>query len=552
VRLAVALGNSVDVTSTDVLTHLAGDAGVRAVALHVESVADGRALLAAVEPLADRVPVVALVVGRSDVGAFARSHTGALATSWRTTRAALRQAGAVLVDDERALVDAVRALSRTRLPASPAPGIGLVTGQAGSGLLLVDSLRSAGVDVPELDDDTVARSGTLLPPLTYQRNPVDTGRPDPRTLPEVVRAVAADRAVDAVGVYALLEPDAYDLPSSLPPSPAVPMVVVTGGPPTAVAETLARLERDGVPSYSTPASGVTALRSLVDDSRTAWLRAEPAAPLRGAARPPSSLDEDEAKGLLAAGGVPTLPQRACGDRSAAHAALAELGGPVVVKLRDADVLHKTEVGGVHLGVRTPAELDGALDALERAGARRVLVERMAAAGPELLLGARRDAVFGPVVVLGLGGTTAEALADVAVRLAPLSQRQAHSCSTTWTGAPWSRASAAAPPWTGRRSPTPSWPWPACSPPHPHCPSARSTRCASCRTAAWSRSTPSPAPSRRTSVPDHRNGFVPWSRRRRPGLRTARLLAGRAARRGAVAPRRRAPGPHRGGRRRHPG
>lgn len=284
VRLAVGLGNSVDVTSADVLTHLAGDAGVRAVALHVESVADGRALVAAVEHLAGRVPVVALVVGRSDVGAFARSHTGALATSWRTTRAALRQADAVLVDDERALVDAVRALSRTRLPASPAPGIGLVTGQAGPGLLLADGLRSAGVDVPELDARSVATIGTLLPPLTYERNPVDTGRPDPATLPEVVRAVAADDAVDAVGVYALLEPDAYDLPSSLPAFPGVPMVVVTGGPPAALAETLAGLERDGVPSYGTPASGVTALRALVDDSRTTWLRADP---LRRCPAPPA-------------------------------------------------------------------------------------------------------------------------------------------------------------------------------------------------------------------------------------------------------------------------
>jgi acyl-CoA synthetase (NDP forming) len=425
VRLAVGLGNSVDVTSADVLAHLVKDAGVRAVALHIESVADGQALVAAVEDLAARVPVVALVVGRSDVGAFARSHTGALATSWRTTRAALRQAGAVLVDDERAVVDAVRTLARTRLPASPAPGIGLITAQAGPGLLLADGLRSAGVDIPDLDPRSVATIGTLLPPLTYQRNPVDTGRPDPTTLPEVVRAVAADGGVDAVGVYALLEPDAYDLPSSLPPSPGVPMVVVTGGPPATVADTLANLERDGVPSYSTPASGVTALRALADDARAAWLREEsPAPPPRGAAHVPSSLDEDEAKALVAAAGVPALRRHACSGREQAHAALAELGGPVVVKLLDADVLHKTEVGGVHLGVRTPADLDGALDALAAAGARRVLVEQMATAGPELLLGARRDPVFGPVVVLGLGGTTAEALADVAVRLAPLSRRQA--------------------------------------------------------------------------------------------------------------------------------
>ena len=149
VSLAVGLGNAVDVTAADVLSHLAEDEATRAVALHVESVPDGPALLAAIRALTARIPVAALVVGRNDVTDFARSHTGALATSWRTTRAALRAAGAVLVDDERQLVDAVTALSARRLPpaAGPAvgpavgPGVGIVTAQAGPGLLHVDGHR---------------------------------------------------------------------------------------------------------------------------------------------------------------------------------------------------------------------------------------------------------------------------------------------------------------------------------------------------------------------------------------------------------------------------
>lgn len=424
VRLAVGLGNSIDVTSADVLDHLADDAEVGAVALHVESVPDGARLVAAVARLSDRVPVVALVVGRSDVGDFARSHTGALATSWRTTRAALRQAGAVLVDDERDLVDAVRALSVARLRPSPAPGVGIVTGQAGPGLLLADGLRTAGVRVPQLAAATVERIGALLPPLTYQRNPVDTGRPDPRTLPQVVQAVASDGGVDAVGLYALLEPDAFDLPAALPATPGVPLVVMTGGGPVQAQQALAALAADGVPAFATPAAGGTALRALVEDARTAWARGEDVVPPPTGARLSRSLDEDAVKTLLAAHGVPSMPRRACDDRAAAHAALSVLGGPVAVKLLDVAVLHKTDVGGVHLGVRTADELDTALDALQCAGGRRFLVERMAPSGPELLLGARRDPLFGPVVLLGLGGTAAEALADVAVRLAPLSRRQA--------------------------------------------------------------------------------------------------------------------------------
>ncbi|WP_343944799.1 acetate--CoA ligase family protein, partial [Pseudonocardia zijingensis] len=125
-------------------------------------------------------------------------------------------------------------------------------------------------------------------------------------------------------------------------------------------------------------------------------------------------------------------------------ALAELGGPVAVKILDAAVLHKTEVGGVHLGIAGPAELDAALDRLDAIGATRYLVERMAPAGVDLVLGARRDPVFGPILLLGLGGTTAEALADVAIRLAPLTPEEAaempaelagHALLDGWRGGP---------------------------------------------------------------------------------------------------------------------
>jgi acetyltransferase len=135
-------------------------------------------------------------------------------------------------------------------------------------------------------------------------------------------------------------------------------------------------------------------------------------------------DEDQAKAVLGALGVRTMPRRVCGGRAEAHRALAELGGPVAVKLLDAAVVHKTEVGGVHLGVGTPAELDRALDALEAAGARRFLVESMAGGGVDLVVGCRRDPVFGPVVMCGLGGTAAEAVGDVAVGLAPVAPARA--------------------------------------------------------------------------------------------------------------------------------
>ncbi|WP_188189836.1 acetate--CoA ligase family protein [Nonomuraea sp. SYSU D8015] len=420
-RLGVGLGNSLDVTQADVLDHLAGDDALGAVALHVETAADGRRLTDAVRRLVDRVPVVALVVGRSDVGDFARSHTGALATSWRVARAALRQAGAVLVEDERELVDAVCALSRVRLPARPSPGVALVTAQAGPGLLIADALRTAGVRVPPLAERTVKEVGALLPGLTYQRNPVDTGRPSP-ALAHVIERVSEDPDVDVTAVYALLEPAAVDLPAALTGArPATPLIAVVGGPPDEVRRTRRDLGEAGIPCATTPAAGATMVRALAEDAAGRSRLEDSAAPGDVGAGVALSLsgpvDEHTAKNVLSALGVRTPERRVCADRDAAHAALDELGAPVVVKILDAGVLHKTEVGGVQVGIRTPDELDAALARMPACPA--LLVERMAPAGPELIAGVRRDPVFGPVVALGAGGTAAEVLGDVSLRLAPL-------------------------------------------------------------------------------------------------------------------------------------
>jgi acyl-CoA synthetase (NDP forming) len=422
VSLAVGLGNAVDVTAADVLRYLADDETTRAVALHVESVSDGPALVQAVRILTARVPVVALVVGRNDVAEFAQSHTGALATSWRTTRAALSAAGAVIVDDERQLVDAVTALSAVRLPALADPGVGVVTAQAGPGLLHIDGLRGRGISVPALSARTKTALSALLPPLTYQSNPVDTGRPG-EGFGKVVAAVADDPAIDLVSVYALAEPDALDLPATIEDASAGCVLVGLGGPRDQVAPQRQALRKLGFAALGSPSALTTAVAALIDDARARRPAAGPTSHASVTA-PEHDLDEDEAKTLLNELSIATLPRRVCADRADAHRALTELPGPVVVKLVDASITHKSDVGGVHLGVRDASGLDAALDALEQIGATRFMLETMAGPGVDLIAGASRDPVFGPIVLLGLGGITAEALADVAVAPAPISARSA--------------------------------------------------------------------------------------------------------------------------------
>lgn len=429
-RLGVGLGNAVDVSFPEVLDYLADDDETRAVGLHVEGVGDGRSLTATVRRLAERKPVVALKVGRSDVGDFARSHTGALTGDYELTRAALHQSGAVVVDDPTELVDALGALARTRLPPRRRPGVGVVTGQAGPGLIAADTLRSAGVAVPELSSATVERLSSLLPPVTYQRNPVDTGRPD-TTFSDVLATVGADPGVDLLLVYALEEPEAVDPAEALSAGAGVPAVFGGGGPRDVLDARRTALARLSVATYNSPDRAARGARALVADAAARY-RIERAAQVRpaAAARPrplAEALDEDQAKTLLEDVGLCGPRRRACADRESAHAALGGFGGPVVVKVLDPEIGHKSDVGGVHVGVRTPAELDRALDAIDRirpGGVVGYLVEECAPPGVELIVGGLRDRAFGPAVLLAPGGVAVELAERTALRLAPLGRDDA--------------------------------------------------------------------------------------------------------------------------------
>lgn len=448
VSLGIGIGAGIDISAPEVLDYLISHEQTKVVALHLENVADGPALLDAVRKLTASKPLVALVVGRNDVSEFAQSHTGALATSWRTTRSALKQAGAVLVDDEVQLVEAVAALTGQRLKPSANPGVGLITGQAGPGLLIADALHSAGVSVPRLSASSQETIAGLLPPLTFQANPVDTGRPGPG-YDGIVAAVASDPSVDLMAVYGLTEPIA-DLPASIAESGAagsLPILVGVDGPDSDVERSRKSAHDLGLPLLSGPTSLARGLVALVDDARAQFERtagfertAQSAADAGSSNAGVDGLDmqkldvhelditgpwdEIRSKELLDALGISTPPRKRCADRTAAHQALADLGAPVAVKLVDAEILHKTDVGGVHLGITSQASLDAALDSLQSVGAKEFLVESMASPGVDLVLGARRDPVFGPIMVLGLGGTAAEVLADVAIRTVPLNERTA--------------------------------------------------------------------------------------------------------------------------------
>lgn len=424
IRFAVGLGSGIDLSIMDFVRLAADDPGTSAIALHIETIEHGRKLVEIIKEAVASIPVVALVVGRSDVGEFARSHTGALATSWLTAASVLRQAGAVVVHSDREMVDAVTALSLGRLPPRSALGVGVVTAQAGPGLLLADQLRTAGVELPRLGRGSIQDLSRLLPTLTYQENPVDTGRPN-GAFGDVARVVARDPRVGVLAVYALCEPGAIDLTLLGLDSIDPPVVVGTNGGAVDVATLCERLRARGVACFSSVNSLGNAVWALLEDGRRRETL-ERASPSNGSKmlNIEGPLDEAQLKDLLSRLGISAPDHRVCVTIDDGFRALIDLRPPLVVKVLDASIIHKSEIGGIEFGVDNEERMREAFGRLARYGSGRVLVEETVPPSIELLIGARRDPVFGPVVILGLGGTESEAWADASVRLAPLSIEEA--------------------------------------------------------------------------------------------------------------------------------
>jgi len=427
VSMAVGLGNALDVGAATALEYLADLPTTTAIALHLEGIDHGRQLYEALKRVTPKKPVAVLTVGRADVGAFAVSHTGNLLGSYALRVNALKQAGAVVVESTEELASAAALLAQHRLAPKARAGVGILTAQAGPGLLMLDRLKASGVCIPALAASTLARIREKLPPMTYLENPVDTGRPGP-SFGEVLAVLADDSEVDAVIAYALSEPAALR-PEVVLPGVArragKPVLFGTVGPREETAGTIAELRKGGVYVAESPDELARAALVL---ARDAALRArvvgcgEPVLPATHDFDPSVARDEHAAKQLLERIGIGAPQRVACASHDEARAAFARLHKPVIVKILAAEIAHKTEVGGVHPNVVDERSLDAALRALDTivvASERRYLVEEMAPPGLELIVGAVRDESFGPTLMVGAGGVFAEAARDTATRLAPL-------------------------------------------------------------------------------------------------------------------------------------
>lgn len=423
-----SLGNQADLGAADLIRDCIGHAGTHVIAVYCEDFRDGREFVAAAGAARrGGKPVVLLAVGGSDASARgARSHTGALTTSSAVIGAACRDAGIYRVSTPSELAD-VAALLLSGEPRR-VRSVAVITDGGGDAGIASDVTEAAGLAVPEVAPATRTALRAVLPPSAGVRNPIDVAGAAERDIASFLRVLdiaLADPGIDAVlmtgyfggyGEYGeTLQAQELEVAAQmarLARGSRKPFVVHTMRAASAAARLLAQ---HGVPIF---ARVEHAVRALAVVARTPEPRALPAAPARPG-QPVARSDYWTARCLLADGGVPFPRAERVDSLAAALAAGDRIGFPVVLKALG--LQHKSDAGGVALGLRDTKALRRAFTGMQALGAPGYTVEEMLDAGraTELIVGVRADPRFGPVVMVGMGGILAEVLGDVAFALAPI-------------------------------------------------------------------------------------------------------------------------------------
>lgn len=469
----VAIGNQADVDTPEVLRSFVGHEATRAVVVYAEELRDGRAFArAAHELVSSGTPVVLLAPGRSAAGArVARTHTGSLTSDSVAVDAACRAAGVLRVDTQREALETLVALLGAPRPAGRR--VAVVSDGGGTGAICADAVSAAGFTVTPFGHALQARLREVLPENAGCSNPVDFAAAtyDPEAYERVIGMVAACGEVDAIlasgviGFWGARFPEQTDMVEKEHASllrmaedvRASGLPLLANTPQTCAV--VDDLRAGGLPLYRDVESAVASLARLA-------AAAEP--PLGVPETPPPAVDVVTAEGYwearraLAAAGVPLVEARrlrvegpAGGDGPSADevvpralALAAELGYPVALKA--AGLLHKSDAGGVVLGIADDETLLAAVAGLrERLGrdAGDLALERTAplADGIEMIVGCRWDASFGPLLTLGIGGLFAELLADTRTALAPVDEATAAKLLLELRGAPLLQGARGRPP-----------------------------------------------------------------------------------------------------------
>jgi acetyltransferase len=447
----VSLGEHMDVDFADLLDFLATDRRTRSILLYIESITSARKFMSAARAAARVKPVIVVKAGRAPAGMrAAASHTGAMAGADVVFDAAIRRAGMLRVDTLKDLFTAAQTLARFRDNVSGE--LMVMTNGGGAGVMVADAASALGVKLARPGHELMRQLNAVLPAKWSHGNPIDIiGDAPARRYVDTLEALFA--APEAGAVLFVHAPTAIvpsrDIAQACAPviaaRPGRVMSCWMGGETVQPARRL--FEEAGIATYDTPEEAVHAFSLMHTYRRNqTLLRQTPAASVMGDPDLPSArrivetalaegrewLDEVDAKALLEAYRIPVVPtRRAAATPEAAAAAAREIGGPVALKILSPEILHKSDAGGVRLGlcdadaVATAATemLAHLRDAHPEARLQGFSVQAMARRphAQELIVGAHVDPIFGPVLLFGQGGTAVEILGDRAIALPPLNR-----------------------------------------------------------------------------------------------------------------------------------
>jgi len=446
----VSLGDMLDVDFGDIIDYLGGEPDVSSIVMYVESLTHFRKFMSAARAVSRIKPIIALKAGRTRAGALAAaSHTGALAGEDAVYDAAFQRAGILRVKTFEELFDCAELLAKQPQPRGP--GLAIVTNAGGPGVMAADALSDCGYEPVSLSQKTIARLDKILPPFWSRRNPIDMlGEASPEIYHQVVKVCL--EADEVEGLLIMSAPQALTDTArtaaalvDLIKDQSIPVITSwVGGADMQKGRDL--FNRAGIATFDTPERAVRAFMDIYRFSQNSEIlqqvpsrlprrmefdRRKAKALIQAALKAQNHLlTEMESKTLLSAYGIPV--NRAIEATSAAEAAnkAKDMGFPVVLKIHSRDVTHKSDADGVWLDLKNEQEVSRAYEQMmcnvksynSKAGFEGVTVQPMIRhSGVELILGAKKDRDFGPVILFGWGGILAEVFKDRSIALPPLNR-----------------------------------------------------------------------------------------------------------------------------------
>jgi len=444
----ISVGTMADLDFADLIDYLGGETSAKSILIYMEGITSPRRFMSAARAVSRIKPIILAKSGRTAAGArAAASHTGALAGLDEVYNAAFRRAGIIRVQTVRQLFDCAEALGKVQRPAGG--GLGIITNAGGPGVMAVDALAAWEAEPAVLSPATLAKLNEILPSYWSHGNPVDIlGDATHERYLQALQICL--KAPELSGLIVILTHQAMTDPVKIA-QVLVPEIKKQGKPVLAVwmggedvAEGVRILSDGGVPVYETPEQAVDTFMAMYSYTRNLELLQETPAQLphelqvnhqqaqayiqECLKRQSRMLTEIEAKAVLAAYGIKVTPTISASTAQAAAQAASHLGYPVVLKIHSPQISHKTDVGGVKVGLKNEDEVKAAFEDIVHAArslapeAKVLGVTVQPQVNPidfELIMGSKQDQQFGPIMLFGLGGIYAEVLQDVAIALPPL-------------------------------------------------------------------------------------------------------------------------------------